>query len=255
MSRYVFFGYGVFCHALFLATYAWMAAFVGNFGFGILPTMDGATRGGSLWTAAAIDLLLLAAFAVPHSVMARPAFKRWWTKFVPPVIERSTYVLVSCLLMILLMSQWQPLGGVVWDVQQPLLRAALYGLFAVGWLMVPAVSLLLNHFDLFGTRQVWLHLKGRAYEAVPFRAPGIYRFLRHPLYVGWMIAFWATPTMTLAHLLFAVALTAYMLIAIPFEERDLVSHLGERYERYRRETGALLPRLGRRSGREAAAGA
>jgi len=236
------------CHALFLVVYAWMALFVGNFGFGVIGTIDGPATG-SLAGALIIDALLIAAFAVPHSVMARPAFKTWWTRFVPQPIERSTYVLVSCLLMALLLLQWRPIGGVVWDVKSPAAQWTLWALFAVGWLMVPSVSLLINHFDLFGTRQVWLHLQGRAYSNLPFRTPLAYRFIRHPLYVGWMLAFWATPTMTVAHLLFAALLSAYMLIAIPFEERDLIAHFGQNYVEYRRRVGALIPRIGGYAGR------
>lgn len=243
MRRMVFFVYGVGCHALFLLVYAWMGAFLGNLGFGWIPTIDG-PQTGSLARALMIDTLLIAAFAIPHSVMARPTFKQWWTRFVPEAIERSTYVLVSCLLMILLLWQWRPIGGIVWDVQSPAGRMALNALFAFGWLFVPAVSLLINHFDLFGTRQVWLHLQGRAYSHLPFRTPMVYRFVRHPLYVGWMILFWATPTMTAAHLLFAALTTAYMLIAIPFEERNLIEHFGDEYAEYRQRVGMLVPRLG-----------
>jgi protein-S-isoprenylcysteine O-methyltransferase Ste14 len=254
MRRSVFFVYGVACHVLFLVVYAWMFAFVGNLSLGLIRTIDGPATG-SLAGALAIDALLIAAFAVPHSVMARPAFKRWWTRFVPQPIERSTYVLVSCLLMGLLLWQWRPIGGVVWDVTHPAGRWPLYALFAAGWLMVPAVSLLINHFDLFGSRQVWLHLRGRAYSHLPFRTPGAYRFVRHPLYVGWMLAFWAAPTMTAAHLLFAALMTAYMLIAIPFEERDLIAHFGDQYLEYRRRVGALIPRLwGREGGPDVAGG-
>jgi protein-S-isoprenylcysteine O-methyltransferase Ste14 len=245
VQRTVFFVYGLACHTLFLVIYVWMAAFVGNLGFGLIPTIDGSPTG-SRATALVIDVLLIALFALPHSIMARPAFKRWWTRFVPRPIERSTYVLVSCVLMALLLWQWRPMGGVVWDVTGRAGQWSLYGLFAVGWLMVPAVSLLINHFDLFGTRQVWLHLRGRAYSHLPFRTPLAYRVVRHPLYVGWMLLFWATPTMTVAHLLFAVLTTAYMLIAIPFEERDLIAQFGDKYVEYRRRVGALIPRLGGR---------
>jgi len=243
MKRYLYFTYGVACHALFLAVYAWMIAFVGNIGFGLIPTIDGRPSG-SLYGALAIDALLIVLFVVPHSVMARPAFKRWWTRFVPQPIERSTYVLVSCVLMALLLWQWRPIGGVVWHVTNPVGRWTLYVLFVSGALLVPGVSLLINHFDLFGTRQVWLHLRGREYSHLPFRTPLTYRVVRHPLYISWMMLFWAAPTMTVAHLLFAVLTTAYMLIAIPFEERDLVTHFGDRYEEYRRRVGALIPRLG-----------
>lgn len=246
LKRNLFFAYGVACHALFLGVYAWMAAFVGNLGFGLIPTIDG-PRTTPLWTALAVNFALIAAFGVQHSVMARPAFKRWWTRFVPQPIERSTYVLFSCVALALLMWQWQPMGGVVWDVNHPVGRASLHALFAFGWLMVPLVSLLINHFDLFGTRQVWLHLHGRDYEHLPFRTPLVYRYVRHPLYVGWMIAFWATPTMTVAHLAFAALMAAYILIAIPLEERDLLSHFGEKYAQYRRTVGGLIPRWRGRS--------
>ena len=242
MQRKLFFVYGVVAHAMFLGVYAWMAAFVGNLGFGLIPTIDG-PRQGSLAAAVTIDLLLIALFGVQHSVMARPTFKRWWTQYVPPAIERSTYVMISNLLVILLMWQWRPVGGGVWDVAHPAGRISLHALFAVGWLMVPAVSLMINHFDLFGTRQVWLHLQGRAYESLPFRTPMMYRFVRHPLYVGWLIAFWATPTMTVTHLLFAAGLSAYIFIAIPFEERNLVEHFGQDYVDYRCRVGGLVPKV------------
>ena len=243
MQRKLFFIYGVACHALFLGVYAWMAAFVGNLGFGVIPTIDG-PRAGSLASAIVVNALLIAVFGVQHSVMARPGFKRWWTCFVPQPIERATYVLASCVVLALLMWQWRPVGGVVWDVTNPIGKWSLHGLFAVGWLMVPTVSLFINHFDLFGTRQVWLHLRGQDYEHLPFRTPLAYRFVRHPLYVGWLIAFWATPTMTVAHFVFAIGMSAYIFVAVPLEERDLVSHFGETYARYRQRVGALVPRFG-----------
>jgi protein-S-isoprenylcysteine O-methyltransferase Ste14 len=242
MRRSVYFLYGVGCHALFLVVYAWMGAFLGNLGFGLIPTIDGPPTG-SLGSAMLIDTFLIAAFAVPHSVMARPTFKRWWTRFIPQPIERSTYVLVSCVLMVLLLWQWRPIGGVVWDVASPTAWWTLSSLFVCGWLMVPAVSLLIDHFDLFGTRQVWLYFRGRMYSDRPFRVPLAYRFVRHPLYVGWMLLFWATPTMTLTHLLFAAMMSAYILIAIPFEERNLVEHFGDAYVKYRQNVGMLIPRL------------
>lgn len=246
MRRWFFFAYGLACHGLFLGVYAWMAAFVGNFGFGVLPTIDGPAED-PIGKAVVIDVLLVAAFAVQHSVMARPWFKRRWTRIIPEPIERSTYVLASCLAVAVLMWQWRPIGGVVWDIADPAWRTLLHGVFVVGWVMVPAVSLLINHFDLFGTRQVYLHLRGRDYTQLAFRTPGIYRYVRHPLYVGWIIAFWATPTMTVTHLLFAAFLTLYILAAIPFEERDLESHFGDTYRRYRGRVGALIPRLLSRS--------
>jgi protein-S-isoprenylcysteine O-methyltransferase Ste14 len=242
MQRKLFFVYGVASHAMFLGVYAWMALFVGNLGFGLIRTID-APATTSLATALAVNTLLVALFGVQHSVMARPGFKKWWTQFVPQPIERATYVLLSNLLMMLLLWQWQPMGGVVWNVTNSIGRALLHGLFAIGWFMVPAVSLLINHFDLFGTRQVWLHLRGQEYRSLPFRTPMIYRYVRHPLYIGWMTAFWATPTMTVAHLVFAVLMTLYIFVAIPLEERDLVAHFGEQYASYRRRVGGLVPRL------------
>lgn len=243
MKRYLFFAYGAACYAGFLAIYAVMAAFVGNF---LLPkTIDsaiGSADGASLGAAIVVNVLLVLAFGLQHSIMARPAFKRWWTRFVPEPIERSTYVLASCLATALLLWQWRAVDLVVWEVTQPALRTLLYGLFAVGWLMVPLVSLLINHFDLFGLRQVWLYLKGRPYTPLPFRTPMLYARIRHPLYVGWAIAFWATPTMTVGHLLFAASLTAYMLLAVRVEERDLVAHFGRKYEDYRRDVPMFLPR-------------
>lgn len=239
MRRWMFFAYGVFCHLLFLAVYVVFAGFVGNF---VVPrSIDSAPADGL--RGAAIDLLLLGLFAVPHSVMARPWFKRVWTKVVPQEIERSTYVLIACLFLGLLMWQWRRLDAVVWDVQHPVGRALLWTLFAAGWTMVPAVTLMISHFDLFGTRQVWLYLVGRKYTVLPFRTPMLYSRMRHPLYVGWTIAFWATPTMTQGHLLFAAVLTLYMAVAVVFEERDLVELFGDEYRAYQRRVPMFLPRL------------
>jgi protein-S-isoprenylcysteine O-methyltransferase Ste14 len=244
IKRFAYFVFGLGSHGMFLAVFLYFAGFVGNL---LVPkSIDSPAGDLPPGAAAAVDVLLLALFAVPHSVMARPAFKRWWTQFVPKPLERSVYVLIANLCVMLLMWQWRPIGPNLWDVQHPLGRALAYGLFAAGWLLVPLVSLLINHFDLFGTRQVWLHLKRRPYTPPPFRVPLLYRLVRHPLYVGWIVSFWATPTMSAGHVLFAGVLTAYMLVAIPIEERDLVDLYGERYEQYRRTVPALLPRPGRR---------
>ena len=196
-----------------------------------------------MWSAALINTLLIALFGVQHTVMARPTFKKWWTRFVPEPIERSTYVLFTNAALILLFWQWQPMGGIVWDVANPLGRAVLYGLFAFGWLTVLVTTFLINHFDLFGLRQVWLYLRGKRYTNLGFKMPGPYRIVRHPLYVGWLTAFWATPTMTAAHLLFAVGMTIYILVAIQFEERNLVEYFGQQYEDYRRRVPMFVPRL------------
>lgn len=240
MQRLAFFLYGVGCHLFFLAIYVWMGAFVGNV---LVPRSIDAPSGGPVPQAIAIDLLLIAAFGLQHSVMARPAFKRVWTRIIPKPIERSTYVLASCLVTILLMWQWRPIDVTIWDVHNEIARAGLTALFAIGFLAVPAVSLMINHFDLFGTRQVWLHLKGKEYTPLPFRTPLAYGRVRHPLYVGWALFFWATPTMTAGHLLFAVTLTAYMVIASVIEERDLVAYFGPEYEAYQQRVPRFVPRL------------
>jgi methanethiol S-methyltransferase len=241
VRRWIYLAYGVSCHALFLATYALMGCFVGDLGIGW--SIHAPATGISALQALAIDLGLLLLFAVPHSVMARPAFKRIWTRLVPEPIERSTYVLVSNVLMLGLMAGWQPLPGTAWNVEQPVGRLLLWSLFGAGWLMVPLASLMIDHFDLFGTRQVWLHFRGREYQPLPFRARAFYRAIRHPLYVGWTLAFWAVPTMSAGHLLFASVLTAYMALAVRIEERDLIRHLGTAYEEYRRRVPMFIPRV------------
>lgn len=241
MTRIAFFVYGVLCHLLFLAVYAWLAAFFA--GVPLLPTtVDGPVSASVGW-ALAINAALVLAFGLQHSVMARPGFKALWTRIVPQPIERSTYVLLSCVALAALMIWWQPIGIVVWDLPAGPARWAMWTLFATGWLMVPLVTLMISHFDLFGTRQVWLHLRGQPYTSLPFRTPMLYSQMRHPLYVGWAIAFWAIPTMTVGHLLLAALLTGYMLVAVIIEERDLVAHFGRAYEDYRRRVPMFVPRL------------
>jgi methanethiol S-methyltransferase len=239
MRRWLFFVYGAACHLLFLGTFVWMAGFVGNF---LVRKSIDSTAPGPTGAAILIDVLLLALFAVQHYVMARPAFKRVWTRIIPEPIERSTYVLVSCAVTFLLMWQWRGIDQVVWNAQHPMLRGILWGLFALGWLLVFLASLLINHFDLFGTRQVWFYLRGRNYQTLSFRVPSLYKHVRHPLYIGWEIAFWATPTMTMGHLLFASLLTGYMCVAALIEERDLIAHFGRQYEEYRRRVPMFIPR-------------
>lgn len=240
-KRLGIFTYGVICYAIFFATFLYAIGFIGD--FGVPVTIDGEPTLPS-GQALLIDVLLLGAFAVQHSVMARPAFKRWWTRHVPKPAERSTYVLFSSLLLIALFVYWQPLGGVVWNVQDPLAQGLLYGIFGLGWLTVLVATFLINHFDLFGLRQVWLCLTGKPYTHLRFGTPWLYRHVRHPLYVGWLLAFWATPHMTAAHLLFAVVTTAYILVAIRFEERDL-QQIHPEYADYRRRVPMLIPRLAR----------
>jgi protein-S-isoprenylcysteine O-methyltransferase Ste14 len=242
MTRIAYFIFGLVCHAMFLVVFLYMACFVGN--LPVPRTIDAPLTGHTPTDLALlIDTALLALFAVPHSVMARPGFKRVWTRVVPPAIERSVYVLIANLCVILLMWQWRPIGPVIWDVPGFVGRALVWTLFAAGWLLVPLASLMINHFDLFGTRQVWLHLKQVIHTDVTFRTPMLYKIVRHPLYVGWIIAFWATPTMTLGHVLFAGMLTVYIFIAIPMEERDLVKVYGSEYEEYRRRVPALVPKM------------
>ena len=200
--------------------------------------------------ALAINAALLGLFAVQHSVMARQWFKSAWTRILPAPVERSTYVLFSSAALLLLFSKWQPMGGVVWNVGSHSGRLALYALFAAGWLTVLAATFLIDHFDLFGLRQVWLYLLGRPYTSPGFRTPGPYRLVRHPLYVGWLLVFWSTAVMTWAHLIFAIATTAYILIAIQLEERDLV-RLHEEYGEYRRRVPMLLPLRSARAGERA----
>jgi protein-S-isoprenylcysteine O-methyltransferase Ste14 len=243
MSRLLVFAYGVIAYAAFFVTYLYAAGFVGNL---VVPkSLDGAPVG-TFGTSLMIDLALLGLFAVQHSVMARPAFKRMWTRIVPEPVERSTYVLASSLALILLFWLWQPLGGLVWNVENAVGRALLHAGFAFGWLLVLVTTFLINHFDLFGLRQVWLHLRGRPYTPLAFRTPGPYRLVRHPLYVGWLFAFWFTPTMTLTHLFFAAVTTAYILVAIRLEERDLVAAFGATYTEYKEQVPMLVPRLSRR---------
>ncbi len=239
MKRWLFLAYGVAGHATFLVMYLYMVGFVGNL---VVPRTIDAPVGSPMGAALAINLLLVAIFALQHSVMARPAFKRYWTRLVPQPIERATYVWLANAATILLMWQWRPMDAIVWHAEHPALRGLLWLLFAVGWLAVPLVSLLINHFDLFGTRQVWLFWRNQPYTNLPFRTPAAYGWIRHPLYVAWGFAFWAIPTMTVGHLLFATSLTCYMLAAAVIEERDLVQHFGKQYEEYRQRVPMFIPR-------------
>ena len=240
MSRLSALFYGAACYAVFLAVFLYAIPFVA--GFGVPKHIDNGVSA-SLPIALAINLVLLTLFALQHSVMARPAFKRWWTRFVPPAVERSTFVLATSLVLALLYWQWRPLPLRLWDVESDAARWALYGLSAVGWLLVLASTFLINHFDLFGLRQVWRHARGQgpAPEA-PFVVRALYRIVRHPIMLGFLIAFWATPTMSLGHLLFALVTTGYILVAVKFlEERDLVAQYGEAYRDYQRRVPMLLP--------------
>jgi protein-S-isoprenylcysteine O-methyltransferase Ste14 len=237
MKRSSIFLYGVLCYVLSLVTFVYAFAFVGD--LWLANSLDSA-RAAPLLKALLIDLALLTLFALQHSVMARPAFKRWWTGIVPAAAERSTYLLFSCLALIAVVVFWQPIGAVVWKAESPAARTLLYGVYVFGWGLLLFSTFLLNHFDLFGLRQVWSQLTGKPYQPLPFRTPVLYRYVRHPLYVGWLCAFWAAPTMTVAHLVFALATSTYILIAIRLEERDLVAAHPE-YEDYRRRVPMLVP--------------
>jgi len=248
LKRFLFFAYGSLSYLVFLGTFLYAIGFIGN--FGVRATLDGPASA-PLLVGLAIDAGLLTLFALQHSLMARKWFKDWWTRIVPQPLERSTYVLFSSLALILLFWQWRPLGGEIWSVEDPAGQLVLRALFAFGWGLVLVSTFLINHFDLFGMRQVWLYLMGRPYTSPRFSTPALYRLVRHPLYVGWFFAFWMTPTMTLAHLLFSVATTAYILLAIQFEERDLIREHGETYENYRRSVPMLVPFARRRGLRQA----
>lgn len=242
MKRWLIFIYGLACYAIAFVTLLYAIGFVGNF---LVPKSIDAAPRVSLGLALLIDGVVLALFAIQHSVMARPAFKRRWTRIVPKEAERSTYILFSAIALMIMFVFWEPLGGSVWDVQSAIGRDVLYGAFAFGWFLVFLSTFLINHFDLFGLRQIWLQLLGKPYKPLPFKTPMLYRIVRHPLYLGLLFAFWSTPTMTLTHLLFAIATTAYILIAIQLEENDLLAELPE-YAQYRERVPMLVPLLRRR---------
>ena len=230
--------YGIFCYLVFFATFLYAIAFLGD--FGVPRTIDSGVEG-SIGQALAINAALLALFALQHSIMARSWFKRAWTRIVPPAAERSTYVLFSSVALIVLFWQWRPIGGLVWQVNNELGRMAIYWIYAAGWMLLLIATFLINHFDLFGLRQVWLYVVGKPYSHLEFRTPLFYKFVRHPLYVGWLMAFWFTPTMTGAHLLFAVMTTVYILMAIRWEENDLIESHGEQYIQYRESVPMFIP--------------
>ncbi len=240
MKRIAALTYGVICYFIFFVTFMYTMGFVGNL---LVPKSIDSASTGPIGEAILIDTVLLGIFAVQHSVMARPAFKGWWTRFVPQPVERSTYVLFSSLALILLFACWQPIGGVIWQTQDPGVQAVLYTVCIFGWGLVLVSTFLINHFDLFGLRQVWLYFRGRERHTLAFVTPGMYRFVRHPIYLGFLFAIWSTPTMTAAHLFFALLTTAYILIGIRFEEHDLVDLYGARYSEYRKQVPMLVPRL------------
>jgi protein-S-isoprenylcysteine O-methyltransferase Ste14 len=238
MSRTLTLAYGVACYLAFLAAFLYAVGFVGNL---LVPKGIDSGLVAPVPVAVLVDTLLLLVFAVPHSVMARPIIKRWWKRFVPPPVERSTYVLVSSLALSLLFWRWRPVPAVVWQVTNPAVRSLVLAVFWAGWAVVLVSTFLIDHFDLLGLRQVFLYASGRPYTPVRFKVWCLYRYVRHPIMLGFLLAFWAAPTMTAGHLLFAAATTAYILIALRLEEQDLVGFHGERYLEYQRRTRMLLP--------------
>jgi protein-S-isoprenylcysteine O-methyltransferase Ste14 len=239
MARIVGVLYSLLVYVVFLGTFLYAIGFVEN---ALVPvSIDGPDGGPLSATALLVNAALLGVFAVQHSVMARPAFKRLWTKIVPSSAERTTYVLFASASLILLFWQWRPMTGPVWTVAEPVAARVLVGVSLVGWIVVLVSTFLISHFQLFGLVQAFARLRGKSLPEPTFRTPGLYRYVRHPIYLGFVVAFWATPAMTAGHLMFAIGTTGYILIGIWFEERDLVAQFGERYRRYREQVGMLLP--------------
>ncbi len=238
MKRYLTVGYGAASYVAFLVAFLYAIAFVGDIA---VPRSVDHGIASPIGQALVINVVLLGLFAAQHSVMARPGFKRWWTRFVPPPIERSTYVLLASSVLLLLYWQWRTMPALIWDVRQPIGRLTLWALFWLGWATVLMSTFLINHFDLFGLRQVYLAWRAKPYTDLGFRTHLLYRLVRHPLMLGFIVAFWAAPTMTAGHLLFATGTTGYILIALQLEERDLVAALGNQYRDYRRSVPMLVP--------------
>lgn len=242
MKRALIFAYGLLSYALFFACFLYAIGFIGN--LYVPKAIDSAPTHG-LGTALLINTVLLAIFAVQHSGMARPAFKRWLTQYIPASAERSTYVLLSTLCLALLMAGWSPLGGVIWQASNSSVEIALIGLYLASWLLLLYATFLIDHFDLFGLLQVWSELRNKPMPASGFVTPALYRLVRHPIYVGWLGIMWFTPTMTVSHLVFALGSTLYILVGIKLEERDLVE-IHPEYEQYKEKVPALIPSFGRR---------
>lgn len=252
MKRALVFLYGSISYLIFFGSFLYAIGFIGNL---FVPKSIDSAAAAPFTEALLINAALLGLFAIQHSGMARQGFKNFLTRFIPEPMERSTYVLISSLLLILLFWQWRPMGGVIWNVESTFGVVVLYSLFFFGWLLVLVSTFLINHFDLFGLRQVFLYLRKKDYTPLKFKVPFLYKIVRHPLYVGWFFAFWATPTMTVAHLVFAIATSVYILIAIQLEEKDLITFHGKKYENYREEVPMLIPGLKKKNSKGTPAGA
>ena len=237
--------FALVAYAIFFATFLYLIAFVGN--LPMVPRTVDVGPSATPLTAVLIDIGLIALFGVQHSVMARKGFKSWWTRVIPEPAERSVYVLMASAVLLILMSNWRPIDGTLWSVTNPLGAGILWALFALGWGIVLVSTFLLNHFELFGLQQAWFHLRGREAQRHQLRQPMFYKWVAHPLYSGFFLAFWATPQMSYGHLLLAAGVSAYMIIAIRYEERDLTSYYGDEYTRYRSGVGMIFPRFGKRS--------
>ena len=244
MQRILAVGYALVAYLIFFATFLWLIAFLAD--FAIFPTtVNDAVNGTPLVQALVIDLALIALFGIQHSVMARPAFKERWTRVVPASVERSTYVLAAAIMLGVLLQFWHTIGGTIWDIRASAVAPVIWAVFGIGWTVLLLSTFLINHFELFGLSQAWFH--GRTREQAPpnLREPLFYRHVRHPIYLGFVIAFWATPHMTMSHLVFATGMTVYILVGIAHEERDLMTHFGSAYDDYRKRVGMLLPGIGR----------
>ena len=248
MSRAANLLFAIICYAIFFATFLYLIAFVG--GFGLVPRTVDTGPAAAPAVAAIIDIALIALFGLQHSIMARPGFKTKWKRVIPTVTERSVFVLTASIALMILFLGWRPIGTVVWDVTTPALAGLLWAIFWIGWATVLISTFLINHFELFGLQQAWFHTRGHAEPPAPeLREPSLYRVVRHPMMAGFFLAFWGTPQMTAGHLLLAIGMSAYILIALHYEERDLVSLFGADYEDYRRRVGMLLPRFRSSGGR------
>ncbi len=239
MAKLITLFYGTISYIIFFITFLYSIGFVGNL---IVPkSIDSGSENTTIIFSIIINVILLSIFALQHSIMARPVFKRWWTRFIPAAIERSTYVLLSSLALALLFWFWQPITGVIWSIENPVGKQILNILFWIGWLIVLLSTFMINHFDLFGLRQVYLEFKGKEYTSIGFKTPWLYQYIRHPIMMGFIIAFWATPHMTTGHLLFSVVTTSYILVALQFEEHDLTQYFGEEYKNYKKRVSMIFP--------------